>query len=141
MGPSRRQRQRYSTVREAMVELLSRDDLRRINRLGLWSFFASLDQVKQFAAQPRAQRLALFARFEAQLGATSTPPVDSDHALFDLPQSASVHQITARYRELAMAFHPDRKGDHELMQQINLAYRRLLEGAGADTQADAPPGG
>jgi hypothetical protein len=115
-----------------MEALLSREDLKRVNQLGLWPFFASVEQVKRFAAQPRGERRAFFDRFAASLEDESPRAADpdSDHRLFDLPQGATTAQICKRYRELALAFHPDRRdGDHELMQEINLAYRRLLASA------------
>lgn len=134
MARTRDYRNNYHSIHECMEALLGREDLRRVNDLGLWSFFASTEQVKHFAAQPRSERRAFFDRFETSLEADSPQKaalLDADHQLFDLPQEASADQIHQRYRELALAFHPDRDdGDHELMQEINLAYQRLLKKAG-----------
>jgi len=118
-----------------MEDLLSREDLSRINELGLWSFFASVDQVKRFASQPRSARQAFFDRFAKTLedDPSPRPSPDADYRLFDLPPGATVDEIHQRYRELALDFHPDRDGDHELMQEINLAYQRLLARAGEES--------
>jgi len=129
MSKSRDRRKTYSSLHECMEELLSRDDLKRIHQLGLWSFFSSVDQVKQFAALPRVERRTFFDRFEKTIeeNCDVPSPSDPDYQLFDLPQNATSEQIRQRYHELALAFHPDRgEGDNELMQEINLAYRRLL---------------
>lgn len=134
MGKNKAQRKQHRNIHECMADLLSRDDLSCINRLGLWSFFASMDQVKRFAALPRTERRAFFERFAKTLEDEPSPDKpslasssDEDHRLFDLPADATVEQIRQRYRELALAFHPDRReGDTELMQEINLAYQRLL---------------
>ena len=138
MSKNRERRKQYRSVHECMADLLGRDDLRRINQLGLWSFFASMDQVKRFASLPRTERRAFFDRFAKTLAdkpsadePSPISPADEDHRLFDLPANATVEQIHRRYRELALAFHPDRReGDTELMQEINLAYQRLLAKAG-----------
>ena len=126
-------RKSYRNVHECMEALLGREDLRKINLLGLWSAFTDLDQVKQFASQPRQERQAFFARYERSLDDAPEPkpkPADSDHQLFDLPQEAGEEQIRQRYRELALTFHPDRNGgDQGLMQEINAAYQRLLRAA------------
>jgi hypothetical protein len=133
MAKSRERRKTYQTLHECMEDLLGRKDLMRIHQLGLWSFFASVDQVKQFAALPRDERRAFFDRYAESLAddrdAPSSP--DPDYQLFDLPQDATAEQIRQRYRELALAFHPDRsEGDNELMQEINLTYQRLLAKVG-----------
>lgn len=127
-------RRTYRSVHECMEALLGREDLRKINQLGLWSLFASVDQVKQFAAQPRQERQEFFARYARSLEDKPRPsPADADHGLFGLPQSATQEQIRQRYRELALEFHPDRRGgDQALMQEINAAYQRLLGAAGED---------
>ena len=121
-------RKSYRNVHECMEALLGREDLKKINLLGLWSAFATVEQVKQFAAQPRQERQAFFARYERTLGdADQARLADPDHQLFGLPQQATAEQIRQRYRELALAFHPDRRGgDQSLMQEINAAYQRLL---------------
>jgi DnaJ-domain-containing protein 1 len=124
-------RKSYRNVHECMEALLGRDDLKKIHQLGLWSAFADLDQVKQFAARPRRERQEFFARYERSLEDAPKPrPADADHQLFGLPQEAGAEQIRQRYRELALAFHPDRSGgDQSLMQEINAAYQRLLRAA------------
>ena len=134
MARTRDRRKSYHSIHECMEVLLGKEDLRRINDLGLWSFFTSVEQVKHFAAQSRSERRAFFDRFAASLEDDSPRRAslpDADHQLFDLPQEATADQIHQRYRELTLAFHPDRDdGDHELMQEINLAYQRLLKKAG-----------
>lgn len=124
-------RKSYRNVHECMEALLGREDLRKINQLGLWSAFADLDQVKQFASRSRQERQEFFARYERSLEDAPKPqPADADHLLFGLPQEAGEEQIRQRYRELALTFHPDRNGgDQGLMQEINAAYQRLLRAA------------
>lgn len=124
-------RKSYRNVHECMEALLGREDLKKINQLGLWSAFADLDQVKQFASQSRQERREFFARYERSLEDAPEPkPADADHRLFGLPQGAAEEQIRQRYRELALAFHPDRHGgDQSVMQEINAAYQRLLRAA------------
>ena len=121
-------RKSYRNVHECMEALLGREDLNKINQLGLWSAFTDLDQVKQFASWPRQERREFFARYERSLDDAPQPKLaDADHRLFDLPQGAAEEQIRQRYRELALSFHPDRHGgDQGLMQEINAAYQRLL---------------
>ena len=124
-------RKSYRNVHECMEALLGREDLKKINQLGLWSAFASVDQVKLFATQPRQERQDFFARYERTLGDSAPSGLaDPDHLLFGLPQGATAEQVRQRYRELALAFHPDRRGgDQALMQEINAAYQRLLRAA------------
>ena len=129
-------RKSYRNVHECMEALLGREDLKKIHQLGLWSAFTSLEQVKQFASQSRQERQAFFARYERTLGDSGqTKLADPEHQLFDLPRGATAEQIRQRYRELALAFHPDRRGgDQSLMQEINAAYQRLLQMAAIDEE-------
>ncbi|MCC7263583.1 MAG: J domain-containing protein [Candidatus Latescibacteria bacterium] len=122
-------RKSYRNVHECMEALLSREDLKKIHLLGLWTAFDDLDQVKQFASRPRQERQEFFARYERSLDdAPRARPADADHQLFGLPQEAGEEEVRQRYRDLALTFHPDRNGgDQALMQEINAAYQRLLE--------------
>jgi hypothetical protein len=143
MNARKNRRKTYQSLHACMEDLLGREDLRRINQLGLWHLFTTVEQVKHFASQPRAARRGFFDRYEQSLGDESrTGPADADHRLFDLPQSAGAAAIKQRYRELALAFHPDREdGDHQLMQEINAAYQRLLRvagGAGSSAPLESP---
>ncbi len=70
------------------------------------------------------------ARMES-LAHHQLPAAGRRNAVVFLTQEATADQVHQRYRELTLAFHPDRDdGDHELMQEINLAYQRLLKKAG-----------
>lgn len=40
---------------------------------------------------------------------------------------ATLNELKAEYRRLAMEFHPDRGGDTETMQKINAAYEKAFE--------------
>lgn len=139
--PKKTRRKSYRNIHECMEDLLSREDLRRINQLGLWSAFSQVDGVRKFAALSRLQRREFFDQYEGSLGDEEPRPAsDSDHSLFGLPSDASAQEINRRYRELALAFHPDRPdGDNELMLEINAAYQRLLQQAGADDRGEDPP--
>ena len=138
--PRKSRTKSYRNIHECMEDLLSREDLRRINQLGLWSAFSQMEGVRKFAALSRRQREGFFDQYERSLGTDEPrPAADTDHALFGLPESATAEQINQRYRELALAFHPDRPdGDHELMLEINAAYQRLLERAAASERGDRP---
>ena len=86
-------RKSYRNVHECMEALLGRDDLKKINLLGLWSAFATVDQVKQFAAQPRQERQAFFARYERTLGdADQAKLADPDHLHGQAGQSRKEEQ-------------------------------------------------
>lgn len=135
--PRRLHRKTYHSIHECMEDLLAREDLGRINRLGLWTAFGSVDQVKRFAAMPRDERRAFFDRYERSLADDAQPhQEDPDSRLFDLPPFATVEQIHQRYRQLALAFHPDRQGDLQTMQEVNSAYQRLLARAQARDASD-----
>ena len=126
--PRKAHKKTYRNIHECMEDLLSREDLKRINQLGLWSAFAQMERVKQFATLSRRTRREFFDRYEKSMSDDRGQPAsDTDHHLFSLPPHATTEEIHQRYRELALAFHPDRpEGDHQLMQEINAAYQRLL---------------
>ena len=138
--PRKSRAKSYRSIHECMEDLLSREDMRRINQLGLWSAFSQVEGVRKFAALSRRQRQDFFDQYQRSLGDEEPrPAADTDHALFGLPESASAEEIHQRYRELALAFHPDRPdGDHELMLEINAAYQRLLQQVGAIDPNDSP---
>lgn len=48
-------------------------------------------------------------------------------AIFELPATASLGEIKQRYRNLAMAHHPDRGGNAEVFQRINWALGVLQQ--------------
>lgn len=47
------------------------------------------------------------------------------YQILNLPRTASLDQIKARYRELARVHHPDKGGDGSRMVEINEAYAVL----------------
>lgn len=51
------------------------------------------------------------------------------HKLFGLKRHAPLPKVRARYRELALRWHPDRNANsresHERMIEINAAYAKL----------------
>jgi len=53
-------------------------------------------------------------------------------ALFELGERATLKQIKARHRDLAKACHPDQgaSADAQVMQQVNAAYKTLLDYCG-----------
>lgn len=53
--------------------------------------------------------------------------IDRARRLLGLGEEASLGEIKRTYRELAKKFHPDKqKGDQKKMQEINQAYKDLL---------------
>lgn len=73
---------------------------------------------------------------------TTQPPSPDPYTLFDLRPDASREQIEARYKELALQYHPDRVAHlgqelrtlaHEKMIEIQRAYEELLKSSSATT--------
>jgi len=62
------------------------------------------------------------AKLERFLGALDA---QDPYRLLGVSPSQSAEQIRTRYRELAMAAHPDRGGSLERMRELNLAYERI----------------
>jgi DnaJ like chaperone protein len=69
-------------------------------------------------------------------------PSPDPYTLFDLSPDASREEIEARYKELALQYHPDRVAHlgeelrtlaHEKMIEIQRAYEVLLRGSSAAT--------
>jgi hypothetical protein len=73
---------------------------------------------------------------------STRPPSPDPFTLFDLKPDASREQIEARYKELALQYHPDRVAHlgeelrtlaHEKMIEIQRAYEVLLKSSSATT--------
>ncbi len=71
---------------------------------------------------------------------SAKPPSIDPYALFNLPHNASRDEIEARYKELALQYHPDRVAHlgeelrtlaHEKMVHIQQAYESLIKSASA----------
>jgi curved DNA-binding protein CbpA len=65
---------------------------------------------------------------------TSTDEPDL-YAILGVPPTADAATITAAYRALARAFHPDISGDDTMMKQLNTAYETLRD-SGRRTKYD-----
>ena len=67
-------------------------------------------------------------------------PVDP-YAVLGVAPGASPEQVAAAYRELAKAWHPDRRGSdgEDRMAEINVAYELLRAGAAARAALAAGP--
>jgi hypothetical protein len=69
---------------------------------------------------------------QAFAGYTALPPAaDAWWLVFNLPQSATLDQVDARFRELARAAHPDAGGNHNDMARLTAAReaaRKALRG-------------
>lgn len=56
--------------------------------------------------------------------------LDGAYQFLGLPPTASPDEVKHKYQELAFKFHPDRGGDLETMQKLNVA-REMIESGGA----------
>jgi len=73
------------------------------------------------------------------------PRLEDDYRELCLEPGASLDAVRSSYRELALLWHPDRRGDgqrqgssaHQKMTRINLAYERLRKAL--DPKADSQP--
>lgn len=77
-------------------------------------------------ARPEPARGPEFEKIKARMDAwVARLDRDDPAAVLGVSPRASNDQIRERYRELAMAHHPDRGGDASEMRRINEAYERL----------------
>jgi len=53
--------------------------------------------------------------------------IEEARKLLNLPRRTTRKEIIERYRKLVKRYHPDKKGDEELMKRINEAYEILME--------------
>jgi DnaJ-class molecular chaperone len=65
---------------------------------------------------------------------TITNPYD----VLGVPRTASQEEIKAKYRELAMRYHPDKGGNDEKMKEVNQAYD-ILSDENKRREYDNPP--
>ena len=60
----------------------------------------------------------------AQLSAKPADP----YTVLGVPPTASLEEVKKRYQQLAMIYHPDRKGGYtEAMKRVNLAYEQIMK--------------
>ena len=86
----------------------------------LAAYYLDLDNLARTSAQDVAQMLASFwRRFSAAAGRLQAL------AVLELDETADYSEIRRRYRELAMAHHPDRGGDRGKFQEISAAMETL----------------
>ena len=58
------------------------------------------------------------------------PPIDEDFATINAKRGATFEEARQAYREAAQRAHPDRGGDVETMQRINIAWDRIKQSFG-----------
>jgi len=103
----------------------------------LWPYRAEhndispLDQVREYYLDISNLDSADLAQVDDLLGKfwLALARHDSRHdalALLDLTDPVDNEQIRQKYRRLVMLHHPDRGGDGETLQQLNLALAKLL---------------
>ena len=100
-------------------------------RCGRWqsTMYAS-DILKKHAgarcARPAAKPEAGFEQIKARMDAwVARLDREDPAAVLGVSPRATPEQVRERYRELALANHPDRGGDAAQMRRINEAYERL----------------
>ena len=100
-------------------------------RCGRWqSTMYAQDVLRKHAgmrfAKPEPRREPSFEQVKARMDAWMARLDREDpHAVLGVSPRASPDQVQTRYRELALAHHPDRGGDAGEMQRINQAYERI----------------
>lgn len=78
--------------------------------------------LKEFQQQPR----------ELPPGEQAAPqqpdmPLADAYSILGLPQTASMEEVKRNYKQLALIFHPDRKGGYnEAMKLLNQAYEIVM---------------
>ena len=50
-----------------------------------------------------------------------------EYKYFDISEQISLTELKKQYRKLCLLHHPDKGGDKEVFQEINLEYRQALE--------------
>jgi DnaJ-class molecular chaperone len=58
------------------------------------------------------------------------PPIEEDFATINAKRGATFEEARQAYREAAQRAHPDRGGDVETMQRINIAWDRIKQSFG-----------
>ncbi len=51
-----------------------------------------------------------------------------EYRYFNINGQTTLDELKRQYRKLCMVHHPDKGGDKEIFHQINLEYRKILEG-------------
>jgi len=75
------------------------------------------------------ERLAAEAQARVRLFRLPWNVREAYHTL-GLPLGAPMEDVRKTYRQLALKHHPDRKGDHATMSQLNWAYHELVHHLG-----------
>lgn len=71
----------------------------------------------------------------------ATPPADDPFVELGLDRSATLEQVRAARRRLAFDLHPDRGGDLEAMQRLNVAFERCIAHVTGRRPLTDPPTG
>lgn len=100
-------------------------------RCGRWqSTMYAQDVLRRHAgmrrAKPAPRNEASFEQIKSRMEAwMARLDAEDPHAVLGVSSRAPAEQVQARYRELALANHPDRGGDAAEMRRINEAYERI----------------
>ncbi|MDG3007757.1 J domain-containing protein [Paludisphaera mucosa] len=98
-------------------------------RAKFFRFGASTGGVAEYAdeALRRHAREEEQARERARAAFWNSGGSSSAFATLGLPSAASMAEIKAAYRRMAVQMHPDRGGDHMAMVRLNAAYETAVE--------------
>lgn len=100
-------------------------------RCGRWqSAMYAKDVLRKHAGaryhRPEPKREERFERIKARMDAwVARLDRDDPHGVLGVSPRASPEQVRERYRELALAHHPDRGGNEAEMRRINDAYEQI----------------
>ena len=50
-----------------------------------------------------------------------------EYRYFQITEDTTLEELKSQYRRLCMKYHPDKGGDKEIFNQVNLEYREILE--------------
>lgn len=102
------------------------DQYRRVAH-NLWALAKHIECMRSIERWGVGTSQQAFAGYATALHPASTSPTISNwRSVLGLFNGATVEEITARYRELAHKYHPDKGGSPEIMKTINAARDAAL---------------
>jgi hypothetical protein len=133
VSPGRRDR--IAMIEQAVVQQASQTP-EEIHARCVGELFFEVDRIRLMPSRTveghlESIRLQSIEREERRSREPQRPDVpealQSSFQLLGLTHPADFDELKTRYRQLALSYHPDKGGSLEMMQRLNLAYRRIAD--------------